>query len=80
MLLDTIQLELARLQLHPVNLAVAAENGPRLTLRGSLLNYWKLPATVDGPWFLSILQALPDAAGAEQVMKALCAAQVSEAG
>lgn len=81
MLLDTVQSELARLQMHPVNLAVAAAEGSLLTLRGSLLNYWKLPATVDGPWFLGILQTLPDAAGPQQVMRALCpAAQVSEAG
>jgi hypothetical protein len=78
MLLDTIQLELIRLQMHPVNLGVSAGDGRLVTLRGSLLKYWKMPAIIDGQWFLGILQAMPDAAGPERVMNALCAAQVSE--
>jgi hypothetical protein len=78
MLLDNIQLELKRLQMHPVNLGVSAGNGGLVTLRGSLLKYWKMPADIDGPWFLGVLQALPDAAGPEVVMNALCAAQVTE--
>jgi hypothetical protein len=78
MLLDTIQLELLRLQMHPVNLGVSAGVGHLVTLRGSLLNYWKMPANVDGQWLLEILQALPDAAGPELVMNALCTVQVSE--
>ena len=75
MLLDSIQSELLRLQMHPVNLGVAAGDGASVTLRGSLLNYWKMPASIDGPSFLGILQGLPDAAGPEQVMNALYAAQ-----
>lgn len=77
MLLDTIQLELMRLQMHPVNLGVSPADGPSVTLRGSLLNYWKMPAIIDGQWLLGILQALPDAAGPERVMNALRTAQVS---
>jgi hypothetical protein len=78
MLLDTIQLELMRLQMHPVNLGVSAGDGPFVTLRGSLLDYWKMPRIIDGQWFLGVLQALPDAAGPELVMNALCSAQVRE--
>ena len=78
MLLDALQVELVRLQIHPVNLAVSAGVGCSVTLRGSLLNYWKMPANVDGQWLLGILQALPDAAGPQSVMNALCTAQVSE--
>ena len=76
MLLDTIQTELVRLQMHPVNLGVTAGDGRFVTLRGSLLHYWKMPASVDGQWFLGILQSLPDVAGPERVMNALCTAQV----
>jgi hypothetical protein len=36
MLLDTIQLEFARLQIHPLNLAVSAGDGCAVTPRGSL--------------------------------------------
>ena len=79
MLLDSIQSELVRLQIHPVNLSVSAGDGPLVTLRGSLLNYWKMPEIIDGQWLLGILQALPDAAGPEIVMNALCTAQSSEA-
>ena len=71
MLLDTIQLELARLQIHPVNLAASAGDGRLVTLQGSLLNYWKMPATVNGQWLLETLRALPDAAGAARVMASL---------
>jgi hypothetical protein len=78
MLLDTVQFELVRLQVHPVNLGVSAGDGSFLTLRGSLLHYWKVPTTVDGQRFLGVLQALPDAAGPESVMKALCGAQAGE--
>ena len=77
MLLDTLQSELVRLQMHPVNLGVSAGVGRLVTLRGSLLNYWKVPAIIDGQWFLGILQALPDAAGPERVMNALCTGQGS---
>jgi hypothetical protein len=75
MILDTIQLELMRLEIHPVNLAVSARDGRSVALRGSLLNYWKAPAIIDGEWFLEILQALPVAAGPERVMRALCSWQ-----
>ena len=78
MLLDTIQAELVRLQLHPANLTVARNDDRLVALRGSLLQYWKMPAIVDGKWLLGILQGLPDAAGAEVVMKALCTAEGSE--
>jgi hypothetical protein len=78
MLLDTIQLELVRLQLHPVNLGVSAGDGRFVTLRGSLLHYWKMPAIIDGQWLLGVLQALPDFAGPERVMNALSTAQVRE--
>jgi hypothetical protein len=77
MLLDTLQSELLRLQIHPVNLSVSAGDDQFVTLRGSLLNYWKVPTTLDGQWLHGILQTLPDAAGPELVMSALCTAQVS---
>ena len=73
MQLDTIQSELTRLQIHPVNLAASAGDGRLVTLEGSLLKYWNMPATVNGQWLLEALQALPDAAGPEQVMKSLAA-------
>ena len=79
MFLNPIQAELIRLQLHPVNLGVSAKDDRLIALRGSLLQYWKLPAVVDGKWFLDILRSLPDAAGPEVVMNALSAAQASEA-
>jgi hypothetical protein len=78
MLLVALQTELTRLQLHPVNLTVAAKDDPHVALRGSLLQYWKVPAVVDGEWLLGILQGLPDAAGAAVVMKALSTAQHRE--
>ena len=76
MLIDTIQNELLRLQLHPVNLGASAGDGSLITLRGSLLNYWKVPASIEGPWLLEFLRALPDAAGPETVMSALSTAPV----
>ena len=79
MLLDIIQAELRRLEIHPVNLGVSAKDDRLVALRGSLLNYWKIPATIEGPWLLAILQGLPDAAGPEIVMNALGTAQVAEA-
>jgi hypothetical protein len=78
MLLDTIQTELRRLQLHPVNLDVAAKDDRLVALRGSLLQYWKVPAIVDGKWLLGILQVLPDAAGAQAVMSAVTTAPAAE--
>lgn len=77
MLHDTIQAELIRLELHPVNLDVTAKDDRLVGLRGSLLQYWKLPATVDGQWCLGVLRGLPDAAGPKVVMTALSEAQPS---
>ena len=78
MLLDTIQAELVRLQLHPANLTVARKDDRLVALRGSLLQYWKLPTIIDGKWLLGVLQGLPDVAGAEVVMNALCTAHGSK--
>ncbi|MEX0679417.1 MAG: hypothetical protein WD063_20240 [Pirellulales bacterium] len=79
MFLDAIHSELARLQVHPVNLGVRANDDRLIALRGSLLGYWKVPAAIDGKWFLGLLRGLPDAAGPEVVMNALCTAQPVEA-
>jgi len=78
MLIDTIQAELARLQLHPVNLGVSVQEDQRVALEGSLLRYWTMPPFLDGKWFLEVLQGLPNAAGPEAVMNALSAAQASQ--
>ena len=78
MLVDTIQAELVRLQIHPVNLAVTPSDDRLVALQGSLLQYWKIPETIDAEWFLGILQGLPDAAGPAAVMNAFCAAHASE--
>lgn len=77
MLIDNIQAELVRLQLHPVNLSVSAKDDGLVALEGSLLRYWTIPHVLDGQWFLTMLQGLPEAAGPEVVMNALCAAQVA---
>ncbi len=74
MLIDTIQAELVRLRLHPVNLGVSERDDPVVTLQGSLLKYWSLPHELDGPWLLAQLQGLPDDAGPEAVMSELVAA------
>ena len=79
MLFETIQTELLRLQLHPVNLSVSAKDDCLVALRGSLLQCWKMPATVDGNWLLGVLQGLPDAAGPRIVMNALVTARAAEA-
>ena len=78
MLVETIQAELVRLQLHPVNLGVSAKDDQLVALEGSLLRYWTMPPVIDGKWFLGILQGLPNAAGPEVVMNALCTAHASE--
>ena len=75
MLLEAIRSELVRLQIHPVNLDVAAEYDRSITLRGSLLRYWPVPETTDGPALLGLLQGLPDAAGSAVTMAAFSAAQ-----
>jgi hypothetical protein len=77
MLVDNIQAELVRLQLHPVNLGVSAKSDGLVALEGSLLRYWTIPHLLDGQWFLTMLQGLPAAAGPEVVMNALCAAQAA---
>ena len=74
MLLEAIQSELVRLQIHPVNLDVTIQDEQLVTFRGSLLHYWTVPKTVDGQRLLDVLRALPDAAGATVVMTAICAA------
>ena len=76
---DAIRTELDRLQLHPVNLRAAAQDDRMVTLQGSLLHYWNAPAIVDGPWLLDVLRSLPDAAGPEVVMTAVCKSQASDA-
>lgn len=78
MLVNTIQAELLRLQLHPVNLNVASKDDGLVTLRGSLLQYWKLPSCLDGQWLLSQLQGFSDAIGPEAVMSGLVAAYGKE--
>ena len=70
MVMDEIRRELARLNLHPVNLSVASAELDRVQLGGSLLNYWKVPTIVDGTWFLNVLRELPDAAGGRTTMEA----------
>jgi hypothetical protein len=78
MLIDTIQAELVRLQLHPVNLSVSGRDDPLVTLHGSLLKYWALPPCLDGQRLLAQLQGFPDAAGPEAVMNGLVAAYGNE--
>jgi hypothetical protein len=73
MLVDTIQAQLMRLQVHPVNLGVTTKDDQVIALRGSLLRYWNTPETVDGTWFLEALRRLPDDAGPAVVMNALFA-------
>ena len=66
----SIQAELIRLQIHPVNLDVAAEIGGNVVLKGSLLPGWKVPKSIDAEWFLTLLQGLPGRAGPEATMDA----------
>ncbi|MDX1930188.1 MAG: hypothetical protein SFV81_26910 [Pirellulaceae bacterium] len=70
----SIQTELLRLQLHPVNLDVVSEENGQAVLRGSLLNFWKVPKTVDSVWFLELLTSLADKLGPEATMNAFAAA------
>jgi hypothetical protein len=78
MLIDTLQAELVRLQLHPVNLRVSGRDDPQIALQGSLLKYWNLPHCLDGQWLLAQLQGFPDASGPEAVMNGLVAAYGNE--
>ena len=71
---QSIQAELVRLQLHPVNLDVVSEENGQVLLRGSLLNFWKVPKTVDSAWFLELLTGLSDKLGPEATMNAFAAA------
>jgi hypothetical protein len=68
-----IQRELARLDLHAVNLEAISSEADQVVLRGSLLAPWKAPSLVDGAWLLNTLRSLPDAAGGRATMEALCA-------
>ncbi len=70
MLSQSIQAELLRLQLHPVNLDAVSENDGTVLLRGSLLACWQVPKSVDGQWFLKVLNGLPDNAGPQTTMNA----------
>ncbi len=70
----SIQAQLIRLQLHPVNLDVVSEENGQAVLRGSLLNFWKVPKTVDSVWFLELLTSLADKLGPEATMNAFAAA------
>ncbi len=81
MLLDAIRTELGRLQVHAVNLAVEsdADGDDRLVaLHGSLLQYWKLPSSIDGNWLLAELRGLPDGAGPQAVMNGVSAGHAAE--
>jgi hypothetical protein len=73
MLLEAIQSELVRLQIHSVNLRVTTQDEQSVAFGGSLLHYWAAPKAVDAQWLLDALRALPDAAGAAVVMTAICA-------
>jgi hypothetical protein len=74
MLLENIQSELVRLQIHPVNLRVLTQDGRLVALGGSLLHYWTAPKSIEAQWLLDALRTLPDAAGATVVMTAICSA------
>ena len=70
MLSQSIQAELSRLQLHPVNLDVVSEINGSVLLKGSLLVGWPVPKSVNGKWFLKVLTGLPDLAGPKRTMDA----------
>jgi hypothetical protein len=74
MLLNAIRAELERLQVHAVNLGVELKDDRQVNLRGSLLQYWKLPRCLDSKWLLDQLQLLPDTAGPQALMNALTVA------
>jgi hypothetical protein len=76
---ENIQVELRRLQLHPVNLNASQGEDGTVSLSGSLLAHWDVPRVVDGEWFLKVLQGLSDGAGPEASMNAFCAAYAQEA-
>lgn len=70
MLSQSIQAELRRLELHPVNLNVVSETGDNVLLKGSLLSSWQVPMSINGQWFLKLLMGLPDLAGPQATMDA----------
>ncbi len=71
-----IQNQLARLNVHPVNLEAVSIEATRVVLSGSLLSPWKVPTVVDRAWFLDLLGQLPDAAGGRTTMEAFCKAHL----
>ena len=78
MLSQSIQTELLRLNLHPVNLDAVSEVDGNVVLRGSLLKSWQVPASIDAQWFLKVLTGLPDLAGPEATMDAYYEAYTAE--
>ncbi len=76
MLVQSIQAELSRLQLHPVNLGALSEADGMVALSGSLMEFWKVPKSVDGTWFLGMLKGLPDNLGPKGTMDAFFAAHL----
>ena len=80
MLVDAIQAELIRLQLHPANLSASSTDDRAVALHGSLLQYWSLPHSVEAEWLLAQLESLPNDAGPQAVMTKLVAehGQISE--
>ena len=78
MLSQSIQTELRRLQLHPVNLDVVSEIDGNIVLQGSLLRSWQVPRCIDGLWFLKVLMGLPDLAGPKATMDAFYEAYSAE--
>lgn len=79
MLLQEIQTELTRLQIHPANLRVSAGENDQVLLGGSLLPFWTIPSSIDSQWLLDRLKELPMAAGPQATMNALFATQAKEA-
>ena len=78
MLMQSIQAELLRLQLHPVNLDVGSEIDGYVLLKGSLLRSWQVPNSIDVQWLLKVLAGLPDLAGPEATMDAYYEAFTAE--
>ena len=74
MLLSDVQVELLRLQIHPVNLEALSSDGSDIVLKGSLLACWPVPRLVDGAWFLDMLKTLPANSGPKPTMEAFAAA------
>ena len=79
MLLQEIQTELDRLQIHPVNLHVSGTDDDKVVLAGSLLPFWSIPQVIGGEWLLTRLKGLPMASGPKATMDALFPAHAEEA-